>query len=197
MLPQECCRRRAVPCGLSNLTAWAGPVHASPSVFAMPVFTLAVQMWLMRFSCSGLARTTILMFQRVWMAICRNGKCRGYVSVNTCQAALWLQPSWLLWLHFYRNFLPVLRIYFQSFKSMLEGRTLLFSSPFFLVNLWIILLAQNSFPITVRVSFPDMLRFVSWHHWNPGMSQAGLNKVHFLFRLCLCTVTSYFESAIA
>lgn len=43
---------------------------------------------------------------------------------------------------------------------MLEGGILLFSSPFFLVNLWIILLAQNSFPITVGVSFPYVLRFV-------------------------------------
>lgn len=44
---------------------------------------------------------------------------------------------------------------------MLEGGILLFSSPFFLVYLWIILLAQNSFPITVGVSFPYVLRFVS------------------------------------
>lgn len=44
------------------------PPH-SPSVLAMPVFTLSVQMWLIRFSCSGLASTTIRMFQRVWIAI--------------------------------------------------------------------------------------------------------------------------------
>lgn len=46
-----------------------GPRPArSPSVFAMPVFTLLVQMWLIRFSCSGLASTTMRMFQSVWMA---------------------------------------------------------------------------------------------------------------------------------
>lgn len=44
------------------------PPH-SPSVLAMPVFTLSVQMWLIRFSCSGLASTTMRMFQRVWMVI--------------------------------------------------------------------------------------------------------------------------------
>ena len=47
----------------------------SPSVLAMPVFTLSVQMWLIRFSCSGLASTTMRMFQRVWMAIWRGGQC--------------------------------------------------------------------------------------------------------------------------
>lgn len=93
-LPKECWGKKSCSMWAEQIAAvWAGPAHASPSVFAMPVFTLAVQMWLMRFSCSGLARTTILMFQRVWMAICKDGKSRIYISANTCQAALWLQPS--------------------------------------------------------------------------------------------------------
>lgn len=46
---------------------WDSPL-GSPRVLAMPVFTLSVQMWLIRFSCSGLASTTMRMFQSVWMA---------------------------------------------------------------------------------------------------------------------------------
>lgn len=41
-----------------------------PSVLAMPVFTLEVLMWLMRFSCSGFTRTTILMYHKDCIAIC-------------------------------------------------------------------------------------------------------------------------------
>jgi hypothetical protein len=48
-------------------TGMAFPL-CSPRVLAMPVFTLSVQIWLIRFSCSGLASTTMRMFQRVWMA---------------------------------------------------------------------------------------------------------------------------------
>lgn len=41
----------------------------SPRVLAMPVFTLDVLTWLMRFSCSGLTSTATLMFHNDCMAI--------------------------------------------------------------------------------------------------------------------------------
>lgn len=90
---KESCGERAVPFqehywrGLSRSQSFGqDQTCSSPSVFAMPVFTLSVQMWLMRFSCSGLASMTILMFQRVWIAICRDGKVRGCIS--SCAAKL-------------------------------------------------------------------------------------------------------------
>ena len=44
------------------------PPRALPSVLAMPVFTLEVLTWLMRFSCSGFTNTTTLMFHSDCMA---------------------------------------------------------------------------------------------------------------------------------
>lgn len=41
----------------------------SPRVLAMPVFTLDVLTWLIRFSCSGLTKTATLMFHSDCMAI--------------------------------------------------------------------------------------------------------------------------------
>lgn len=41
----------------------------SPRVLAMPVFTLDVLTWLIRFSCSGLTSTATLMFHSDCMAI--------------------------------------------------------------------------------------------------------------------------------
>lgn len=58
----------------------------SPRVLAMPVFTLEVLTWLMRFSCSGLTSTATLMFHSDCMAI--YGKNGG----DAC-------PSQGLWLH--------------------------------------------------------------------------------------------------
>lgn len=40
----------------------------SPKVLAIPVFTLSENTWEILFSCSGLARTMIRMFHRVWVA---------------------------------------------------------------------------------------------------------------------------------
>lgn len=45
----------------------------SPKVLAMPVFTLDVLTWLIRFSCSGLTSTATLMFHSDCMAICVEG----------------------------------------------------------------------------------------------------------------------------
>lgn len=50
---------------------WAEGPHplCSPRVLAIPVFTLDVLTWLMRFSCSGLTSTATLMFHSDCMAI--------------------------------------------------------------------------------------------------------------------------------
>lgn len=46
------------------------PAVPLPKVLAIPVLTLEVLTWLMRFSCSGFTSTTTLMFHRDCMATC-------------------------------------------------------------------------------------------------------------------------------
>lgn len=82
----QCSVSRMGPAWTEHVSAlWVSCICSLPSVLAMPVFTLSVQMWLIRFSCSGLASTTILIFHRVWIAICRDGKVRAYISAQTCK----------------------------------------------------------------------------------------------------------------
>ena len=54
---------------------WTEGPHplSSPRVLAMPVFTLDVLTWLMRFSCSGLTSTATLMFHSDCIAIWGEG----------------------------------------------------------------------------------------------------------------------------
>lgn len=51
-----------------------------PRALAMPVLTLSEKMCEMRFSCSGLARTTILILHSVWLAICIKAKSKWLSS---------------------------------------------------------------------------------------------------------------------
>lgn len=73
-----------------------------PKVLAIPVFTLSEKTWEILFSCSGLTRTTIRMFHKVWIATWKMKRCisalhlDSAVTSSLCRghSLVW---SWCLW----------------------------------------------------------------------------------------------------